>query len=71
MQSWPPTPGARDKATTAVADEPWEVVHGAIRQHMGGAAQGRQAGEGRRGDKAGIRQEERDLSVKRCFRRAL
>lgn len=31
-----------------------------------GQPQGRKA-EGRRGDRPGIRQEERDLSVKRCF----
>lgn len=46
-------------------------VHGARRQHLGGVARvgGAEEGEeGRRGNKAGARQEERDLSVRRCFR---
>lgn len=46
-------------------------VHSARRQHLGGVARvgGAEEGEeGRTGDKAGARQEERDLSVRRYFR---
>ena len=46
-------------------------VRGARRQHLGGVAKvggAEEEEEGRRGNKAGARQEERDLSVRRYFR---